>query len=148
MTRPLRFTSELVMVACLVASGLVHADNDDTVDYREHIMKTMGEQAAAIDMIIKQKAPPNNFNTHIHILAIAASTALKAFEPKVIGGHAKPEIWANWADFSKRMNELTTTITALAKSADAGGITAVAPKMQASLTCKGCHDTYRQPMDN
>jgi cytochrome c556 len=142
-----RVLGGMLVIAALVASQVVRADNDDTIDYREHIMKTMSEQSAAISMILEHKAPPDNFNTHVQILAVTASTALKAFEPKVVGGYAKPEVWANWVDFSKRMNEFTTNITALAKIARTSGFAAAAPKVQTALTCKGCHDTYCKPLD-
>jgi cytochrome c556 len=108
-------------------------------------MKTMDEQVKSILMIAQQKAPVENFATHAQILAITASTALKAFEPKVAGGEAKPEVWAKWADFSKRMNEFVASTAAFAKTAQAGGMAAAAPTMQAALTCKACHDIYREP---
>ena len=146
MTWPLRFMGGLVVVASLVASAPIRADDDDTIDYRQRIMRTMDEQAAAIAMISQQKAPAANIATHLRILALTASTAVKAFETKVAGGHAKPDVWRNWPDFSKRMSELPVNIAALAKTSETGGITAVAPKLQASLDCKGCHEVYTRPL--
>ena len=73
-----------------------------------------------------------------------AATAKKAFEPNVPGGDAKPEVWANWKDFSKRLDDLTAATAELAKTAKAGGIAAAGPKVQDALTCKGCHDVYRE----
>jgi cytochrome c556 len=125
--------------------AVAHADDQDVIDYRRHIMKTMGEQAAAIDMILQRKAPADNFAVHVKTLAVAAATAKKAFEPRVPGGEAKPDVWSNWPDFSKRLDALTTATDALAKAASDGGVAATSPKMQAALTCKGCHDTYRVP---
>src|ERR1700689_5683667 len=75
--------------AILVAATgptLARADDQDVIDYREHIMKTMGEQAAAISQILQQKAPAENFAIHVEILAVTAATAKKAFESKVLGG--------------------------------------------------------------
>jgi cytochrome c556 len=106
-------------------------------------MKTMGEQTAAIEMIVDQKAPATNFATHERILAITAATAKKAFEPKVLGGDAKPEVWAKWPDFAKRLDTLAAAMEGLAKTAKDGGVTATAPKLQTAITCKSCHDTYR-----
>jgi cytochrome c556 len=124
------------------ASGVARADDQDVIDYREHIMKTMGEQVAAIGQILQQKAPAENFATHAQILAITAATAKKAFEPKVPGGEAKPEVWAQWPDFSKRLDELTAATADLARIAKSGGMSAAAPKVQ-TLPCKSCHDTFR-----
>src|SRR5258706_3279355 len=96
MTTFLRSTVAIVVIATIVGAGTIRADDDDIVDYREHIMKTMGEQSAAISMILQLKAPTDNLGTHLRILAITTSTALRAFEPKVVGGHSKADIWGNW----------------------------------------------------
>jgi cytochrome c556 len=131
--------------ALLMAATVGRADDQDTVDYRKHIMKTMGEQVASIKMILQQKAPPDNFAVHVKILAVAASTAKKAFEPKVPGGDAKPEVWGNWPDFSKRLDALVAATADLAKTAQDGGVAAARPRVEGTLTCKDCHDTYRVP---
>jgi cytochrome c556 len=136
-----------LLIACTVlitatASSVARADDQDVIDYRQHIMKTMEEQMAAMSQILQQKAPAENFVTHVQILAITAATAKKAFEPKVPGGEANPDVWTQWPDFSKRLDELTAAAADLARIAKTGGMTAAAPKVQ-TLTCKSCHDTYR-----
>lgn len=146
MTRLGRIVHGLALATVLVgSSAAVYADDQDVIDYRRHIMKTMGEQAASIGMILQQKAPADNFATHVKILAVTAATAKKAFEPKVQGGDAKPEVWSNWADFSKKMDALVAATDDLAKTAASGGLAAAQPKVQSALTCKGCHDMYRVP---
>ena len=101
--------------------------------------------AASIGMILQQKAPADNFATHVKIIAVTAATAKKAFEPKVLGGDAKPDVWNNWADFSKKMDNFVAATDDLAKAAASGGLAAAQPKVQGALQCKGCHDTYRVP---
>jgi cytochrome c556 len=98
---------------------------------------------AAISQIVQQKAPADNIAIHVQVLAVTAATAKKAFEPNVRGGEAKPDIWTHWPDFAKRLDELAAATADLAKIAKVGGAAATAPKMQATLTCKSCHDTYR-----
>ena len=122
---------------------LAHADDQDVIDYRQHIMKTMGEQQSALEEILAQKAPPDGFLIHLQILAITAGTAKKAFEPKVAGGQAKPDIWAHWGDFAKRLDELTASTAELVRLAKESGMAATPPKIKDALNCKGCHDTYR-----
>jgi cytochrome c556 len=79
------------------------------------------------------------------VLAMTAQTALKAFEPKVPGGEAKPEIWSNWADFSKRMTEFAQQSAAGAKIAkEQGKDAALVQLVNLADDCKGCHETYRQ----
>jgi cytochrome c556 len=118
------------------------ADDQDVRDYRSHIMKTLGEQFAAINQIAKGKAPAADLATQAEVLSITAKAAKIAFEPKVEGGEAKPEVWGKWDDFSKRLDEMTAAAADVAKTAKSGGVAAVTPKL-GSLGCKGCHDVYR-----
>ena len=143
MTRLLQFGAGLAFALAATLPAYA-SDPTDVIDYRKHIMKTMGEQAAAMVMTLQGKAPAENFTLHAQALASAAATALVAFEPKVPGGEAKPEVWAKWDDFSKKMKELAANTADLAKTAQAGGAAAAGPKLQTALTCKGCHDTYRE----
>ena len=140
------------LFALLALGGLVfaalpsRADDQDVIDYRTHIMKTMGEQTDAIGMIIENKVPPDNFATHLKVLAVTATQAKRAFEPKVPGGNSKPEVWANWADFSKRLDELVTITADLAAAAQHDSVAAVGGKLKSSLKCKSCHENYRKPL--
>ena len=141
----------LVSLGALALPATVRADNQDTIDYREHVMKTMGAQVGAIQLIVQSKVPADdtsNLATHLKILALTASTAKAAFKENVPGGEAKPNIWSGGglaADFSKRMDELAANTEALAKSAgDNPNASEVAGKLQNVLTCKGCHDQYRE----
>jgi cytochrome c556 len=143
--RTRRLTIGLACAVLLGGAAAVRADDQDAIDYRQHIMNTMQEQVAAIDMILKQRAPAENFATHVRVLAVAASTAKSAFQPKVPGGEAKPEVWTNWTDFSSRLDTLVAALGDLEKTANSGGLAAGAPKVQAALSCKGCHDSYLLP---
>ncbi len=147
MTRLLQFAAGLAFAAALTLPAIVRASEpDDVIEYRKNIMKTLGAQAAALNATLQGKAPAESFTLHAQVLAIAASEALIAFTPKVEGGDSKPEVWAKWDDFSKKMKEFAANTADLAKTAEAGGAAAAQPKMQGALTCKGCHDTYRQPL--
>ncbi len=137
-------TKRLILVLLLSSAASAHADDQDVIDYRRHVMHTMGEQAAVLGMILEQRAPATSLATHAQILAITASTAKKAFEPNVAGGEAKPEVWAQWPDFAKRLDALVAAAGELAKSAKGNNVAATAPKLK-DLGCKSCHDTYRKP---
>jgi cytochrome c556 len=136
----------LILPAILVSNlpSFCRADEDDTIEYRRHLMHSMGEQFAAIEMMQQKKAPADSLATQLHALAITASTARKAFEPKVPGGQSKPEVWQHWVDFSKRLDELNANLTVLAKTAGGGGTGAMDPKSQTTLFCDSCHEIYRQ----
>lgn len=118
------------------------ADDQDVRDYRSRVMKTMGEQFATLNLISKGKAPAADVAAQAEVLSITARTAKLAFEPKVTGGEAKPEVWEKWDDFAKRLDELTVAAADVAKTAKSGGVAAVTPKLS-TLGCKGCHDVYR-----
>jgi cytochrome c556 len=118
------------------------ADDQDVRDYRSHVMKTMGEQLAALGQITKGKAPAGDVAAQAEVLSITAGLAKIAFTPKVLGGEAKPEVWDKWDDFSKRLDEMVAAAADLAKTAKQGGVAAVTPKLS-GLSCKGCHDDYR-----
>lgn len=131
------------LLSTVMATWPAQADDQDVVDYRRHIMKTMGEQLAIIGMIIEKKAPAEALATHADVLAITARTAKAAFEPEMRGGAAKAEVWAKWPDFSKRLDALVITANDLAKSSKQGP--AAASAKVKLLNCKNCHDTYRVP---
>lgn len=143
MSRFAPFAVALAFAAILPAVSSA-SDPTDVIDYRQHVMKTLDEQTKSLTMILQKKAPADNFALHVETLAVAASTALKAFEPKVEGGKAKAEVWAKWPDFEKRMKDLQAATADLAKVARSGGMAAAGPKLQGALTCKGCHDVYRE----
>jgi cytochrome c556 len=133
----------LLLGAAPLLATVARADEEEDIDYRQHIMKTMDEQMAAIQQIIQHKVPADNFATHLQVVAVAAATAKAAFTPASAGGRAKPEVWSKWADFSKRLDELAAASAALAKSANEADVAATAAKLD-TLKCQGCHDTYRQ----
>jgi cytochrome c556 len=120
------------------------ADDDDVVDYRRHLMSALNEHAAALGQILSGAAPDADAAVHIEAIALTASVALKAFEAKVPGGQSRPEVWSNWADFSKRMNEFASETADVAKLAQTKGNDAALASAAGALTCKGCHDVYRQ----
>lgn len=121
-----------------------HPDDKEVIDYRQHIMKTLNEQSAALGQILSTTVPGDNTGAHIQAIALAASLALKAFEPKVQGGEAKPEVWSQWPDFSKRMTDFAQKTAEMAKLAREKGNDAALANVVDALSCKGCHDVYRE----
>jgi cytochrome c556 len=138
----------LCFVAMLSVALPALAADPDQVQFREAVMKTLNEQSAALGEIASGVIPDDNLVAHMDELALAASTALKAFQPKVAGGEAKPAVWANWQDFSKRMNDFAQQTAAGAKIAkEQGKDAAMVQMINYADSCKGCHDMYRQDKD-
>lgn len=140
-----RFTKFAVAMAVVVSAlpFVAKADDKDVIDYRQHIMKTLDEQVASIGMIVSTQIEGDNLVAHVQAIALTAQTALKSFELKVQGGESKPEVWAQWPDFEKKMKDFAIGTAKLVDVAKAGGANAVNEAMVDALTCKGCHDTYR-----
>jgi cytochrome c556 len=117
-------------------------EDQELIDYRRHIMVTLGEEVTVINLIVQKKVPDTDFAIQAQALAETAAQAKKSFEAKAEGGNARPEVWQNWADFSKRLDTMTSAAAELAKAAKEGGIAAAGPKVQAAINCNSCHETY------
>jgi cytochrome c556 len=128
-----------------IGGGCDVCKDKDIIEYRQDVMKTLDEQSAALGQMASGVVPPDSMVTDMQTLALAASTALKAFEPKVFGGQAKPDVWSNWDDFSKRMTDLIQRANAGAEAAKVqGSETASAALVDIANGCTSCHHTYRQ----
>lgn len=135
-------------VAMLSVTLPVLAADQDVIQFREAVMKTLNEQSAILGEMASGAIPDDNLVTHMDEMALAASTALKAFQEKVPGGEAKPDVWANWTDFSKRMSDFAQQTAAGAKIAkEQGKDAAMVQLINYADSCKGCHDMYRQEKD-
>ncbi len=132
-------------VAAFVAFSPVaaRADDQDVIDYRERIMKTLDDQVAALGQILSGATPDDQVVSHLEVIALTASTALKSFEPKVQGGESKPEVWTNWKDFETKMKDFQSKTALAAKTAKEQGKDAALTNILDALRCKDCHDIYR-----
>lgn len=129
----------------LGASGAASASDEDAIAYRQHIMNSLQEQTAALGKIMSGAVPDDNAVAHMRALALIASTALASFEPRVPGGESKPEVWSDWADFSRRMEEFARLTAKMSQAAQEGGKDAGLEHAIEALNCKSCHDVYRKP---
>ncbi len=139
------FSRVTVVAALLAVSGSALADDQDVIDYRKHVMKTIGEQVGAIQLILENRVPADNLAVHLQAIAATAPQAKSAFTAEVAGGRSKPEVWANWEDFSQRLDRFVAGAQELAQAAQAGDAAAAAAKLPAMVDCKGCHEVYRAP---
>ena len=133
----------VVTMLILGAPAAMGSDDQDTVTYRELIMKQLDAEAAALGMMVSGQVPADALSLEAKSVANAAQAALKAFEPKVPGGEARPEVWAKWPDFQKRMQDFAKKSAEMAKVSESGNVAAVTELMVDALPCKECHDVYR-----
>jgi len=137
-----------ILAALLVSVGAADAASradEDVIAYRQHIMNSLQEQTAALGKIMSGAVPDDNAVAHMQALALIASTALASFEPRVPGGESKPEVWSDWADFSRRMEEFARLTAKMSQAAQDGGKDAGLAHAIEALNCKSCHDDYRKP---
>lgn len=146
MTRLVKFAAPAALaVAAFVAAApaAVKADDEDVIEYRQRIMKTLDAQVAALGQILSGATPDDQVVSHLEVIALSAGTSLKSFEQKVEGGESRPEVWTNWADFQAKMKDFETKTAAAAKTAREEGKDAALGNILDALRCKDCHDLYR-----
>lgn len=116
---------------------------EDPVLARQLIMQALDDDAEALGMIVARAVPPTKMAEHARNVAKSAKEARDSFKQNAPGGSAKPEIWANWEDYSKRLDTFVAKSEEMAKIAETGDINAVTEIMVDAMPCKSCHDVYR-----
>lgn len=124
----------------------VHAAGPDDIDYRQNVMKTLGAQVLALELVLRGRAPASDLEHHLEALAAASAQVLSAFEPAAAGGNAKAAVWNNWEDFAGRAGEQAKLLAALQRARGSGD--PAAADIRAALVCTQCHDTYRREMED
>lgn len=139
--------------SCLKASAIVvpvlgwslfpacHAAGPDDVDYRQNVMKTLGAQVEALELVLQGRAPARDLQLHLTALEYTSAQIASAFEPAAAGGNARADVWEDWDDFSARASEQAERLSALR---DADAAREFSPdRIREALNCTQCHDTYR-----
>lgn len=144
MTRiSLIFATVAILSIAIFLPATATSDDEDVIEYRQHIMEGMHHQSAILGQIVAYAVPNDNVIEHLEALSLLASTALRSFEEEVHGGESKPEIWSQWDDFSAQMTELAEKTAAATENAKKNGKDAALVNIIDVLTCKGCHEDYR-----
>ena len=129
----------LVVCAGLYSTG--NAAGPDDIDYRQNVMRTLGAQAEALELVLQGRAPAHDLEDHLAALAATSAQVLSAFEPAAAGGNAKAGVWDEWDDFSARSREQAEGLLALRDAVPSGEFHS--DRIRGALRCAGCHDTYR-----
>ncbi len=144
-------------VACsaIAVSSASVADGDDEKrfpesQYRHDVMEFVKYAYSNIAQLMKGTAEhEGHMVKHAQIMASAASMAKAAFEKDTRGmegaTEARDEIWENWDDFAKRLDEFEADAAALATAAESGDMSKIGPAFKKTMgNCKSCHDDYRE----
>ena len=136
------------------AASAVHAQGQPTrgeqaLKYRKAVYQAIAWNFGPMSQMAQGKIPFDSREFELRAGRVAAlapmlSESYSADSSGVSGSKAKPELWANRADFDAKMNDLVERSAALAAVAKGGD---AAKSKQAFLdtaaTCKACHDKYK-----
>lgn len=137
------FKALLAIALPLVPLTTVHGQAEDPVLARQLIMQALEDDAEVLGSIAARVTPPTKMAEHARNIAKHAKESYESFKPNAPGGGAKPEIWTNWADYSKRMESFVVNSEKMAQVAETGDVNAVTELMVDAMPCKSCHDVYR-----
>ena len=111
--------------------------------YRQLVMQDLERNAETLGKIVAGVVPPTGLAATTQAIAKGAIEARDSFANKAPGGMVRPEAWANWDDFSKRMNAFVANSAEMARVGASGDLSSVTQNLVAALPCKDCHDLYR-----
>ena len=139
--------SLLLLAASTSASAQIKPE--DAIKYRQAQYTVLLWNWMPLNAMVRGRVPFDaaEFARRAQLVAAVAPQLLEGFpEGSGTGAStdAKPEIWANFADFSSKMKDLERETAALATIAKGGDEAAI--KAQFALTggtCKACHDEYK-----
>jgi cytochrome c556 len=142
----------LIVAACVClaawqqANGATDpAEAEGLIFERQQAMKQLDTDASKLGDIVAGLAPAGELAATTEAIAQGARDSRDAFKPQIPGGRSKPEVWANNADFTARMERFASNAEAMAELAKGGNMTAVTSMLAEALPCKECHDAYREP---
>ena len=118
-----------------------HAAGPDDVDYRQNVMKTLGAQVEALELVLQGRAPAQHLQQHLAALEATTAQIAAAFEPAAAGGNARARVWDDWDDFSARAREQSEQLSALRVAGATGELSPA--RVREALHCSRCHDSYR-----
>jgi cytochrome c556 len=121
------------------------------IKYRQTLMGGVGANMGGIGTILKNQLNlPGHVESHARQIAESSKLVAAAFKANLSAGatDAKPEIWADWADFEKAIADLDAAANALADAAASGDGAAIGPAVKGlGKSCGGCHDSFRKPKE-
>jgi len=128
-------------------------DATTVIDQRQNLMKTQGRATAAIKAFVEgkgelaaaQAAGAELVRTTASIPSVfPQQTSMAEYPGKT---YAKPEIWAQWNQFTQAANTAHERAEALNAALQGGDKAAIATAFDAmgKQGCGGCHTPFRQP---
>lgn len=136
----------------LAATGIAQAQGskeaDAAIKYRKSVYTVVYNNFGPLGAMASGKAPfdAKVFQRNAERVAFLATIAPDVFPEvsKTGDTKAKPEIWANKAEFDKLMKDFQDKSAALATASKSGTLDGVKAAFGAAAgTCKACHDKFK-----
>jgi len=130
------------------SSFVIAADAEKAIKYRRGVFNVMGWNFGSMAAMVKGKIPfdANLFARNAEIVAFMSQLPLEGFVEGSDEGDtkARSEIWLNMEDFEAKMKKMQKEVSVLAEISKKGNFDASKSQLkEVGVTCKGCHDDYR-----
>ncbi len=128
-------------------------DENPAIAYRESMMTLIGHNFGPMQMTLEGKIAWDDARMagYARDLATLATLNLMRGFPEGSGKgdtHAKPEIWKNMDDFTKKMEEFQLAAAKLGEVSAGGDRKAIEEQVKATgKTCGSCPDDYKEKDD-
>ncbi len=134
-------------LAMMSVGGLAFAQSaDDHIKARKDGFQVFRVSMGAVKKVVDDNGPASAAVAPAEAIAAQAAKQLQHFPPGSDKGStkAKPEIWAQWAQFEAGMKDLEAKATATAAAAKAGDVAGVKSGFAAmGGACGTCHKPFR-----
>jgi cytochrome c556 len=139
--------------AATVSVVMASEDENPALAYRESMMTLIGHNFGPMQMTLDGDIPWDDARMAGYARDLAALATLNLMRgfPEGSGTgdtHAKPEIWKNMEDFTKKMEEFQQAAAKLGEVSAGGDRKAIEEQIKATgKTCGSCHDDYKEKDD-
>jgi cytochrome c556 len=138
----------LVLASTALAAAAQQPKPEDEIKLRKSAYALMGYNYASLSDMAREKKPYNKDEAirNADFVALLSTVPKTFFAPGTDKGEtkAKPDIWANKADFDKKMEHMMAETAKLPQVARTGDLAALKKQVQETgAACKACHDDYR-----
>ncbi|MGE4061947.1 MAG: cytochrome c [Rhodospirillaceae bacterium] len=143
----MRGATRLIAALLLLGGGVRASDSpldQDAIEYRKSVMRTLEAQFNAIAHIIAFEGPPQNLRSHLEAALITARTVLPSFQKRAPGGTSQPQIWEKWDDYTMHARQFEAAIAMAVEAAKHGDVSDVIWYTD-QVSCRQCHNKYQQP---
>jgi cytochrome c556 len=141
---------QMLLLATFAASAQVAVAQkpEDAIKYRQGVFSVIGWNFGSMAAMVKGEKEWNQevFARNAEIVAFMSKLPAEGFTPGSDRGNtkAKPEIWQNMNDFTRKLEAMQAEVAKLAEVSKGGDARAMRAQLsEAGKACKACHDEYR-----